>query len=213
MAFGARATLTLPTVRPVITVSQSRNNRPGLIPRGQRSCHRPARWDCGSRWCDSQECVRPFPRVAGRGDRAPPSGTGRALSPGRRLMLGEQRDPVPHIAGWLGASNDRDHPVIRAIERESISIESRVYGLPVMSVTPNSTGHGVPFISMHTHRVSLSIHTRSAVFPRTTAAVSRTGNRSGPCLITSPPSRLGDHDSKEDPTDKRRNRLKYPDHA
>ena len=34
-AFGARARLTPPTVRPVTTVSGSRNNRPGLIRRGR----------------------------------------------------------------------------------------------------------------------------------------------------------------------------------
>jgi hypothetical protein len=76
--------------------------------------------------------MRPLPHVTRRGDCAPPPGTGWAPSAGRRLVLGEQGDPVPHIAGQLSASDDGDNPVIRVIERGGIFPEPRIHRLTIM---------------------------------------------------------------------------------
>jgi hypothetical protein len=79
-------------------VSTSRSDRPGLIGAARCPFINPVRRYGGSYWRDGQERVRPFPGAARRGDCAPLSGTGWALSAGCRLVLGKQIDPVPHIA-------------------------------------------------------------------------------------------------------------------
>jgi hypothetical protein len=120
---------TLPTVQPVAPVSRPRSNRSGLVRAARRPVTDPAWWHGGSGWRDRQEPPRPLPGIAWHRGRAPPSGTSWALSAGHRFMLGQQRDPVPHIARQLRACNGCDHLVIRVIKRGSISPEPPIDGL------------------------------------------------------------------------------------
>jgi Helix-turn-helix domain len=103
----------------------------------------------------------------------PPAGTGWALSAGRRLVLGEQRDPVPHIARQLGASDDRDHPVIRVIKCGGISPEPRIDVLAVM------------LIATMVHHVAVPEHGKSESGGQSGAVAgepTRTGQRYACCL-------------------------------